>query len=159
MSDAATIAEGVTAEVDVADQFLKTLVLLFRAEDSYGAWEGKSDEKLLAPFVLDKEARAAIPIIGDPDPDTLWRLELFYKAVGVTVEKQTGLMASPMMKMSHEGFGRVVLTTGRLVVVSKTLRDVHRFGFPTLEKLAADGAKLVEGAVALIRQYPEVAEL
>lgn len=159
MSDAVATAQPVNAEVDVADQFLKTLVLLFRAEDSYGAWEGKSDDKLLAPFVLDKEARAAIPIIGDPDPDTLWRLELFYKAVGVTVEKQTGMMASPMMKMSHEGFGRVVLTTGRLVVVSKTLRDVHRFGFPTLEKLAADGAKLVEGAVALIRKYPEVAEL
>ena len=147
------------AEVSVADQFVKTLVLLFRAEDSYGAWEGKPDEALLAPFVLDKEARAAIPIIGDPDPDTLWRLELFYKAVGLMVEKQTGLMASPMMKMSHEGFGRMILTTGRLVVVSKSLRDVHRFGFPTIEKLAADGAKLVGDAVALIREYPDVANL
>ena len=147
------------ADVSVADQFVKTLVLLFRAEDSYGAWEGKPDEALLAPFVLDKEARAAIPIIGDPDPDTLWRLELFYKAVGLMVEKQTGLMASPMMKMSHEGFGRMILTTGRLVVVSKSLRDVHRFGFPTIGKLAADGAKLVEDAVELIRTYPEVANL
>ncbi|PWC36166.1 NifX-associated nitrogen fixation protein [Azospirillum sp. TSO35-2] len=147
------------AEITIADQFIKTLVLLFRAEDSYGAWEGKADEELLAPFILDKEARAAIPMIGDPDPDTLWRLELFYKAVGLMVEKQTGLMASPMMKMSHEGFGRMVLTTGRLVVVSKTLRDVHRFGFPTAEKLAADGAKLVEDAVALIKTYPEVANL
>ena len=147
------------AELSVADQFVKTLVLLFRAEDSYGAWEGKPDEALLAPFVLDKEARAAIPIIGDPDPDTLWRLELFYKAVGLMVEKQTGLIASPMMKMSHEGFGRMILTAGRLVVVSKTLRDVHRFGFPSIEKLAADGAKLVEDAVALIKKYPEVADL
>ena len=64
-----------------------------------------------------------------------------------------------MMKMSHEGFGRIVLTAGRLVVVSKTLRDVHRFGFPSLEKLSADGAKLVADAVALIRKYPDVAEL
>ena len=144
---------------DLAEAFLKTLVMLFRAEDSYGAWEGKSDETILAPFVLDKEARAAIPIMGDPDPDTLWRLELFYKAVGITVEKQTGLIASPIMKMSHEGFGRMVLTTGRLVVVSKHLRDVHRFGFPSLEKLAADGAKIVEEAVALIRKYPDVADL
>ncbi len=150
---------AVAAGSDLAAQFLKTLVMLFRAEDSYGAWEGKSDETILAPFVLDKEARAAIPIMGDPDPDTLWRLELFYKAVGITVEKQTGHIASPIMKMSHEGFGRMVLTTGRLVVVSKHLRDVHRFGFPSLEKLAADGAKIVEEAVALIRKYPEVADL
>ncbi|GAA4247176.1 NifX-associated nitrogen fixation protein [Azospirillum formosense] len=150
---------AMAAGSDLAEAFLKTLVMLFRAEDSYGAWEGKSDETILAPFILDKEARAAIPIMGDPDPDTLWRLELFYKAVGITVEKQTGHIASPIMKMSHEGFGRMVLTTGRLVVVSKHLRDVHRFGFPSLEKLAADGAKIVEEAVALIRKYPDVADL
>ncbi|KAA0680942.1 NifX-associated nitrogen fixation protein [Roseomonas genomospecies 6] len=150
---------AVASGSDLTEVFLKTLVMLFRAEDSYGAWEGKSDETILAPFILDKEARAAIPIMGDPDPDTLWRLELFYKAVGITVEKQTGHIASPIMKMSHEGFGRMVLTTGRLVVVSKHLRDVHRFGFPSLEKLAADGAKVVEEAVALIRKYPDVADL
>ena len=144
---------------DLAQEFLKVLVMLFRAEDSYGAWEGKSDAQLLAPFILDKEARAAIPIMGDPDPDTLWRLELFYKAVGITVERKTGHIASPIMKMSHEGFGRMVLTTGRLVVVSRHLRDVHRFGFPSVEKLAADGARIVEEAVALIRKYPEVADL
>lgn len=146
---------------DVADnleaQFEKTLVMLFRAEDSYGAWEGKSDDDLLSPFILDREARAAIPIIGDPDPDTLWRLELFYKAVGITIEKVSGVMAGPMLKMSHEGFGRVVLLAGRLVVVSKTLRDVHRFGFPTKDKMNADGAKFVRDALALIDQYPDLA--
>ena len=144
---------------DIDGAFLKTLVLLFRAEDTYGAWEGKSDEQILSPFILDKEARAAIPIIGDPDPDTLWRLELFYKAVGITVEKLTGVMASTMMKMSHEGFGRIVLIAGRLVVVSKHLRDVHRFGFPSLEKLTADGGKLVREAVALIEKHSDVAQL
>ena len=146
------------ADVSVADQFVKTLVLLFRAEDSYGAWEGKPDEALLAPFILDKEARAAIPIIGDPDPDTLWRLELFYKAVGVTVEKQTGMMASPMMKMSHEGFGRVILTVGRLVVLSKSLRDVHRWGQENLTKLAEAGTKAVDEACEMIAKFPEVAD-
>lgn len=149
----------VTVAEDIDGAFLKTLVLLFRAEDTYGAWEGKSDEQILAPFILDKEARAAIPIIGDPDPDTLWRLELFYKAVGITVEKLTGVMASTMMKMSHEGFGRIVLIAGRLVVVSKHLRDVHRFGFPSLEKLTADGGKLVREAVDLIEKHPDVAQM
>ena len=36
-------------------------------------WETKSDLDLLAPYILDKEARRALPIIGDPDPDTIWR--------------------------------------------------------------------------------------
>ncbi len=59
-----------------------------------------------------------------------------------------------MMKMSHEGFGRVLLTTGRFVVVSKTLRDVHRFGFETFEKLGEAGGKLVAEAAEWIAKTP-----
>lgn len=160
MTDTTVAPAAVIADAgDLPQEFLKALVMLIRAEDSYGAWEGKSDEVILSPFILDKEARAAIPIIGDPDPDTLWRLELLYKAVGIVIEKRTGIMASPIMKISHEGFGRMVVTAGRLIVVSKHLRDVHRFGFPSQEKLAADGAKIVEDALTLIKKFPEVAEM
>ena len=62
---------------------LATLVRLLRAEDSYGAWEGKSDARILRPFVVNKEERRAIPIMGDPDPDVLWRLDKFYIAIGI----------------------------------------------------------------------------
>ncbi|QQP91375.1 NifX-associated nitrogen fixation protein [Skermanella sp. TT6] len=149
-----------TIEAPVVDQeFLKTLVSLIRAEDTYGAWEGKSDDVLLRPFILTKEERRLIPIIGDPDPDTITRVEQFYKAIGLTIEKRTRLMATPIMKMSHEGFGRMVLLTGRLVVLSKHIRDVHRFGFPSVEAVAQDGAKLVDEAVALIEKHRDVAEL
>jgi probable nitrogen fixation protein len=61
------------------------------------------------------------------------------------------------MKMHHEGFGRMVLIAGRLVVVSKQLRDVHRFGFDSLAKLAEEGDKLVAAGIETIRKYPEVA--
>lgn len=105
---------------------------------------------------MTKEERRQIPIIGDPDPDTLDRVEKFYRAVGLTVEKERGLIASPMMKMSHEGFGRIVLIAGKLVVFSKTLRDVHRFGFEP-GRLAAEGMKAVGVATAAIDAYPEVA--
>jgi probable nitrogen fixation protein len=144
----------------VLDQeFLKTLVSLIRAEDTYGAWEGKSDEILLRPFILTKEERRLIPIIGDPDPDTITRIEQFYKAVGLTIEKRTKLMATPLMKMSHEGFGRIVLLTGRLVVLSKHMRDIHRYGFPSVEALATEGTKFVNEAVALIEEHRVVADL
>lgn len=137
--------------------FVVELIKQFRAHDSFGAWDTKSDEQLLDPFILTKEKRAALPIIGDPDPEILWRLELFYNAVGLAIERRTGVMVSPMMKMSHEGFGRMVLTTGRLIAVNKQLRDVHRFGFPTMEKLAEEGQKLVEAGVSMIESFPEVA--
>jgi probable nitrogen fixation protein len=67
-------------------------------------------------------------------------------------------MVSPMMKMSHEGFGRMVLIAGRLVVVNKQLRDVHRFGFASLAKLAEAGGKFLSEAVEMIRAYPAVAQ-
>jgi len=137
--------------------FLKALVSLVRAADSYGAWDKKQDLDLPSEFVVTKEARRAIPIIGDPDPDTLHRVDHFYQAVGLTIEKKTGLMASPMMKMSHEGFGRVILTTGKLVAYAKSLRDVHRFGFESVEALAREGEKVSDQAVATINTYPQLA--
>ncbi|KLK90283.1 hypothetical protein AA309_26635 [Microvirga vignae] len=157
MSDAAVSPAVNEDETALATPFVKCLVRLIRAQDSYGSWEGQSDAELLADFIVTREQRRAIPIIGDPDPDVLWRLDLFYTAVGLAIEECSGLMASPMMEMSHEGFGCVLLTTGRLVVLSKTLRDVHRFGFETLRKLAAAGTKLVDDAIAVIEAYPDVA--
>lgn len=139
------------------DNFVRELIKQIRAQDTHGVWEGKSDMTLLAPYILTAEQRRALPIMGDPDPETLWRLELFHNAVGLSIERATGCMVSPMMKMSHEGFGRAVLTAGRLVVVNRHLRDVHRFGYPSLAKLAEAGNKLVSEGVDLVGQYTEVA--
>jgi probable nitrogen fixation protein len=154
------MAEALTAADDVAaldSPFVRELIKQWRAQDAHGTWDNKSDLDLLAPYILDKEARRQIPIIGDPDPETLWRLELFYNAVGLAIERATGAMVSPMTKMSHEGFGRLVLMAGRLIVVNKQLRDVHRFGFPPLEKLAEEGAKYVQAGIEMIRKFPEIA--
>jgi probable nitrogen fixation protein len=138
--------------------FVKELIKQWRAQDTHGTWDGKSDAELLAPYVITKEQRREMPIMADPDPETLWRLEIFYNAVGLTIERETGVMVAPMMKMHHEGFGRMVLIAGRLIVINKHLRDVHRFGFPSIEKLAEEGAKAVAAGVEMIRKFPEVAK-
>lgn len=137
--------------------FIRELVKIWRAQDSHGTWDGKPDVELLAPYVLDKEARRALPIIGDPDPETIWRLELFFNAVALGIERASGVMISPMLKMSHEGFGRMVLIGGRLIVVNKQLRDVHRFGFDSLAKLGAEGDKYVQAGIEMIAKFPDVA--
>lgn len=156
MPEAAAVQTAPAAS-PMESAFIKELVKQWRAQDTHGTWERKTDEDLLEPYVLDKEKRKALPIIGDPDPEILWRLELFYNAVGLSIERASGIMVSPMMKMSHEGFGRQILIAGRLIVVNKQLRDVHRFGFPSLEKLAEEGEKLVSSALQMIESYPEVA--
>jgi probable nitrogen fixation protein len=156
------VSETVLADVPsdealMQDGFIRELIKQIRAQDTHGTWEGKSDEKLLEPYIVTAEQRRAMPIMGDPDPDTLWRMDLFHNAVGLAIERATKCMVSPMMKMSHEGFGRAVLTTGRLIVVNRYLRDVHRFGYPSLARLAEAGNKLVKEGTDLIAQYPEVA--
>lgn len=138
-------------------EFLKQLVAQIRAQDTYGHWAGKPNSDLLEPYILDAEKRKALPIVANPDPDTLWRLELFYAAIGMTIEKKTGVMAGPMMRMSPEGFGRMVLIAGKLVVVDKHLRDVHRFGFASTKKLCEQALRLISGAIELIEKNPEVA--
>ncbi|MBS0644571.1 MAG: NifX-associated nitrogen fixation protein [Proteobacteria bacterium] len=150
MSDA-TVADP------LATPFLQCLIGRIRADDAFGAWERKSDTALLKDYIVTKAERKLIPIIGDPDPDTLSRVEHFYQAVGLAVERATGIMATPMMKMSHEGFGRIVLIAGKLVVFSRTLRDVHRFGFEDLDALASEGTKFAAQAVAMIEAHPDLA--
>ncbi len=155
MTDVAVVVEGGAA----ADApFIRELIQVWRAQDTHGAWEGKADLDLLAPYILDKEKRRALPIIGDPDPDTIWRLELFFNAVCLSIERATGVMISPMLKMSHEGFGRMVLIGGRLITVNKQLRDVHRFGFDSLGKMAEEGAKYVSAGIEMINKFPDVAK-
>ncbi len=153
MSDSAVCATFAIAD----SPFLSELVKQLRSQDSYGHWDGKSDVEVVGPYVLDKEARKAIPIIDDPDPEVLWRLELYYNAIGLAIERQSKVMCAPMIKMSHEGFGRVVLIAGRLVVFNKYHRDVHRFGFDSMEALAEQGDKIVNEAVAMIARFGEVA--
>lgn len=138
--------------------FVKELIMQLRAQDTHGVWDKKPDADLLAPYIITKEQRRKMPIIADPDERTLFRVELFYTAIGMLIEKRCGVLAMPMMKMHHEGFGRLVLIAGRLVLISRILRDVHRFGFESLEKLAAEGEKLTESGVEMIRAFPSVVE-
>ena len=155
MAEAAVAA---TQDAAAEAPFVKELIKVWRAQDTHGAWDNKSDLSLIQPYIVDKEARRALPIIGDPDPETIWRMELFYNAVALSIEKATGVMVSPMLKMSHEGFGRMVLIGGRLIVVNKQLRDVHRFGFDNLGKLAEEGEKAVKQGIEMVEKWPDVAK-
>jgi probable nitrogen fixation protein len=137
--------------------FIKEMVKQMRAIDSYGTYDGWPADRILAPFVVTREQRRLIPVIGDPDDIMLSRIRAFYNAVSSLIEKECGLMAVPIMNISHEGFGRAVITVGKLVVMDRTLRDVHRYGFESLSKLKDEGDKLLSVALEIIGKYPEVA--
>lgn len=139
--------------------FVKEMARQMRALDTYGTYSGWTVEKILDPYVLTKERKATIPMIGDPDDETISRVKAYYNAIAVLIEKECKLLAVPLVHLTHEGFGRAIITVGKLVAVEKTLRDVHRFGFPSLSKMKDDADKLLGIALERIGHYPNVAGL
>lgn len=155
MSEAALI---ITEDDPVLDSdFVTEMVRQMRAIDSYGTYDDWPVNKILDPFVMTKERKREIPVIGDPDEVTMSRVKAFYNAIAAMIEKECGLMAVPMMNLSHEGFGRVIITVGKLVVMDRTLRDVHRFGFPSLSKMKDEADKLLSVALEIIGMHSDVA--
>ena len=137
--------------------FIKEMLRQLRALDSYGIWDGQPPEAIVAPLVLTKERKAEIPLVGDPDEETLARVKAFYNAIAVLIEKECGMMAVPLVHLTHEGFGRVLISVGKLIVLDRTLRDVHRFGFESLSKAKTEADKFLAVALEIIGKYPDVA--
>ncbi|MEM7590183.1 MAG: NifX-associated nitrogen fixation protein [Cyanobacteria bacterium P01_A01_bin.83] len=157
MTTTTTTAETTTNIVEEST-FLKELVLQVRAQDSYGVYRTWKDELVIANFVVTKEKKSKISVEGDIDPATQLRILCFYRAIAVCIEKQTGKLCQVVTDLSHEGFGWALVWTGKLVVVSRTLRDAQRFGYPNLKKLAAQGERLVASGIKAVEQFPDAAE-
>lgn len=137
------------------DPFLNTLVSILRAEDAQGAWEKHSDAEILADFLVPGDGETPV---SRAEHELVLRLERFYRAVGLRIEQCTGHMSTPVVEMCSDGFGRVILTTGRLVVFSRSLHDLQRFGFDDLATLAREGERTVDESIAAIEHYTEAAQ-
>lgn len=156
MSQPALVVEA--SDPFVASEVVQEMIKQLRALDTYDTYEGWSSEKIIDPLVLTKERKREIPVIGDPDEITLARVKAYYNSIASLIEKKSGFMAVPIINITHEGFGRALVVVGKLIVVDKVLRDVHRFGFPSLQELSEKTDKVVETAVEFIGTYKEVAE-
>ena len=139
--------------------FLKAIVQQIRANDPYGTYRNWADELLLKPYVLSKAQKREISVEGDVDLITQSRVMAFYRAVAYRIEEESGLLSQVVIDLSHEGFGWALVFSGRLLLVSKTLRDAQRFGFASLEKLNDEGEKLVTRGIELAKRFTEVADL
>ena len=138
--------------------FVKQMIVQLRAVDSYGTYDDWSNEKVLDPLILTKARRREIPVVGDPDEIVVARVKAYYNALSVRIEQECGMMAAPMINLSHEGFGRALIMVGKLIVADKVLRDVHRFGFESLEKLDEEACKIIDKALATIETFKDAAK-
>jgi len=151
-----------TQVVTVDDPYLNSdivqdLIKQLRAIDTYDTYDGWANERIIDPIVLTKERKREIPIIGDPDGLTVARIKAYYNSLASLIEKRSGLMAAPIVHLSHEGFGRALIMVGKLVIVDKILRDVHRWGFASLEDLAEKSDQTIDKALQLIEKYNNAA--
>jgi probable nitrogen fixation protein len=139
--------------------FAVEMVRQMRAIDPYGTYDDWPVAGILDPFVLTRQQKREVPLVGDPDEVVVSRVKAFYNAIAALIEKECGLMAVPTIHLTHEGFGRALITVGKLVVMDKTLRDVHRFGFPTLSKMKDEADTILSVALEIVGEYPRVAGL
>ena len=139
--------------------FLKTLVQQIRGQDTYGVYRNWSDELILKPFVVTKQKKREISLEGEVDPITQARIMAFFRAVAAAIEQETGLISQVVIDLSHEGFGWALVFSGRLLLTKKALRDAHRFGFDSLEKLAEEGENYVKKGVELGKKFAEVGNI
>lgn len=137
-----------------SNDFTKELIRQLRAADQFGNWSKMSDEELLIKkFVKTKEDLRKIPIIADIDEMLIGEIKMIFKAVALQFERKTGVMCNVIMEMSHEGFGRCIVITDRVVLVDKYFKDAHRFGYRTLEKLYEEGQKYLEKSHEIYEQF------
>jgi probable nitrogen fixation protein len=139
--------------------FLKTLAQQIRGQDTYGVYRNWSDELLLKPFVVTKQKKREISLENEVDPITQARIMAFFRAVAARIEQETNLISQVVLNLGHEGFGWALVFSGRLLLTKKALRDAQRFGFDSLEKLAAEGESYVQKGVELGKKYAEVGNL
>ncbi|MER9489855.1 DUF269 domain-containing protein [Mesorhizobium sp. M0563] len=154
MSDAAVSPAVNEDEAALATPFVKCLVRLIRAQESYCLWEGKSDATLLADFIVTRKQRHAIRGMGYSDPDVLWRLDMFYTAVGLAIAERFRPVTSPIVEMKTvRRSGPCFSRSGS----SPFCPDVHRFGFETFRQLAEAGTKLVDDTTSATEAYRDLA--
>ncbi|MEA5574288.1 NifX-associated nitrogen fixation protein [Calothrix sp. UHCC 0171] len=158
MSDTNSVKPSSGFDVEKS-AFLKAITQQIRAQDIYGVYRSWTDELLLKPYIVSKQKKREIPIDGDVDPMTISRINAFYRAAAACIEKETGLLSQVVVDLNHEGFGWILVFAGHLLLIRKTIRDAHRYGFESLEKVAEEGDKLVAQAVDLTKRFPEVGKL
>ncbi|MEM1172387.1 MAG: NifX-associated nitrogen fixation protein [Cyanobacteria bacterium P01_H01_bin.35] len=155
-----TVQTETTTTTDIySAPFIQELVRSIQAQDSYGVYKSWSSELILKPYIVSKQQKRQIPTDNEVDPMTLARIKLFYNAIATCIELETNQIMQVVISINHEGFGWALVFCGRLLVVSRTLRDAQRYGFTSLEKLEEEGEKMAKAGIELVKKYKEVCKL
>lgn len=134
--------------------FKQELIMQVRALDAHGYWDKLTDNDLLErKFVKTKEQLKEIPLVGEISKPQIEDLRLIFQAHALYFERKTGAMATVILEMHHEGFGRAVVIADKIVIVDKYFKDAHRFGYKSLDAIGEENEKLATKAVEIYNKY------
>lgn len=126
--------------------FNQSLCGLIDAYDAFGRGAGLHPaEKIERMLLFSPEEKRASGQDCAPSPKLRRQVEQVFQAMAVTLEAETRCLVQSMVEMNAEGFGRAIVSSGRLILVSTTLRAGLRFPF-------ASGAKLERFALTCLKE-------
>ncbi|WP_059043248.1 DUF269 domain-containing protein [Paenibacillus rubinfantis] len=124
------------AEQRLLQLFYHSLCGLIDAWDGLGrAARLQPMEKIERLLLFSSEEKQALSRDCRPSPKLRRQVEHVFQAMAVALETETGFLVQSMVEMNEEGFGRAIVCSGRLILVSTTLRAGLRFPFTSRMKL------------------------
>lgn len=117
-------------------EFRRFLCQVADAYDYFGRSSMLGETEKIAKLILfSKEEKLALGQDCTPSPKLRRQVENVFQALALTLEAETDCLMQSMVDMNNEGFGRAIVSSGRLIAVSTTLRAGLRFPFTSQAKL------------------------
>jgi probable nitrogen fixation protein len=133
--------------------FLQELIKQIRDSDAVEDYCKWSDEFLINQLILSSNQRVVSPkkIISAPLNQVL--TSAFYKAIGATIERQTGHPTNTFINLRDRELSSAVICCGGVLVLSSLMWGYLSFGFLSLQQLIELAETNIADAVTKASQY------
>lgn len=143
-------------DAELAGAFRAKLCALLDADDVFGRFASLSrEEKIARMFLASAADKAGSDFNCAVSPKVRQQVPLLFCAAAALIEERSGRFIQSSAEINHEGFGRALLYSGRLILALKSLRAGFPFPFTSEEKAVRYGVACVEEALAFLGQYEQ----
>lgn len=117
-----------------------------RGNDSFNVYKRISDEDLIMK-VLTRKKRSLNDLYENISDDNVFAVKIFYESIAVMAERMLGVQVNCCFDISMEGFGKVLLYHEYYILFIKHLRNLHQFGFNSMESINRQGMEILEKCI------------
>lgn len=144
----------------ISSLFLENLDKVIHANDAMGLYRNLAlAERLERVMLVTPEEKREGEMCGVVDAKVKERISMFFQAVAFAIEQKSGKIVSSIVELNNEGIGRVILYSGRLILLNKSIRGTQKFAFTELEQVDKAGNRHVSEGLSWLEKYPAVANL